>query len=74
MDQQSIVANQSSNTPLTPKKVVNQSQASGQTDQLSISGGNSVQQEPMMEMKLCGLHNCAIEREENVPELPSMVE
>uniref|UniRef100_A0A915JX17 Uncharacterized protein n=1 Tax=Romanomermis culicivorax TaxID=13658 RepID=A0A915JX17_ROMCU len=46
-----------------------ESQASGQTDQLLIGGINSVQQEPIVEMKLCGLHICAMEKEENVPEL-----
>uniref|UniRef100_A0A915HPH9 Uncharacterized protein n=1 Tax=Romanomermis culicivorax TaxID=13658 RepID=A0A915HPH9_ROMCU len=69
IDQQPLVVNQSSNNLLTPQKVVNQSQASEQTDQSLISGVNSVQQEPMMEIKLCGLHNCAMEKEENVPEL-----
>uniref|UniRef100_A0A915K0P9 Uncharacterized protein n=1 Tax=Romanomermis culicivorax TaxID=13658 RepID=A0A915K0P9_ROMCU len=56
-------------TPLTPQKVVNHSQACGQTDQSLISGVNSVQKELMMEIKLCGLHNCPMEKEENVPEL-----
>uniref|UniRef100_A0A915HJY5 Uncharacterized protein n=1 Tax=Romanomermis culicivorax TaxID=13658 RepID=A0A915HJY5_ROMCU len=66
MDQQPLVVNQSSNTPLTPQKVVNQSKASRQTDQPSIGGVNSVQEEPMLVVKLCGLHTCTMEKEENV--------
>uniref|UniRef100_A0A915JFW2 Uncharacterized protein n=1 Tax=Romanomermis culicivorax TaxID=13658 RepID=A0A915JFW2_ROMCU len=63
-------------TPVCPpsprsldQKVVSQWQASGQTDQPWTSGVNSVQQEPMMEMKLCGLDNCAMEKEDNVLEI-----
>uniref|UniRef100_A0A915HXI6 Uncharacterized protein n=1 Tax=Romanomermis culicivorax TaxID=13658 RepID=A0A915HXI6_ROMCU len=55
-------------------KLLKRSQASGQTDQPSISGVNSVQQEAMMEMKPCGLHNCAMEKEENLPELECSAE
>uniref|UniRef100_A0A915KN94 Uncharacterized protein n=1 Tax=Romanomermis culicivorax TaxID=13658 RepID=A0A915KN94_ROMCU len=43
-------------------------------DQPSTSGVSSVQQEPTMGMKLCGLPRCAMEKEENVPEIECSAE